>query len=77
MMLTAEDIARLTGDPLRTVRARLARWAKAPGSPVVKLPRSGPGQRPWAVSVEAYCASRGRDVDDVLEALGVSLPKAA
>lgn len=77
MMLTAEDIVRVTGAPLRTVRARLARWSKAPNSPVVKLPRSGPGQRPWAVPLDAYCASRGRDPDEVLAALGVGEQQAA
>lgn len=71
-MLTAEDIARLTGSPLRTARARLSRWASQPGSPVVRLPRAGVGRRPWAVPLDAYCASRGMDPADVLEALSPS-----
>lgn len=72
MMLTAEDIARLTGSPLRTARARLSRWATQPGSPVVRLPRAGVGRRPWAVPLAAYCASRGMVPADVLEALSPS-----
>lgn len=77
MMLTAEDIARVTGAPVRTVRARLARWAKEPGSPVVTLSRSGPGRRPWAVPLAAYCSTRGMDPADVLDALGVTVSQAA
>jgi len=72
MMLTAEDIARLTGAPLRTVRARLSRWASRPGSPVVRLSRAGVGRRPWAVPLDAYCRSRGMDPADVIEALSPS-----
>lgn len=72
MMLTAEDIARLTGSPLRTVRARLSRWASRPDSPVVRLSRAGVGRRPWAVPLTAYCASRGMEPSDVLEALSPS-----
>ena len=75
-MLTAEDIARLTGSPLRTVRARLSRWASRPGSPVVRLPRAGVGRRPWAVPLTAYCASRGMEPSDVLEALSPSSQEA-
>ena len=76
MMLTAEDIARLTGSPLRTVRARLSRWASQPGSPVVRLPRAGVGRRPWAVPLDAYCSSRGMDPAEVLEALSPSAQSA-
>jgi len=77
MMLTAEDIARVTGAPLRTARDRLARWAARPGSDVTKLPRSGPGRRPWSISLDAYCARVGLDPADVLEALGETQAVAA
>ncbi len=48
-MLTAEDIARITGTPLRTVQHRLAKWAKR-GGPVVRSPR----RRQYLVTLEDY-----------------------
>ena len=67
-MLTAEDIARLTGAPLRTAQRRLADWRRN-GGPVVRRPSDGRGQPPWAVPLDAYCARVGLAADDVLDAL--------
>lgn len=76
MHLTAEDIARATGTPVRTAQARLAAYRDR-GGPVVRLPPTGRGQPPWAISLDDYCAWRGVDRDDVLEALGESVRVAA
>ncbi len=61
-MLTAEDIARLTGAPLRTVRERLRRWHRD-GGPVVQVAREGRGRRPWAVSATDYARRVGVEVE--------------
>lgn len=76
MHVTAEDIARFTGTPVRTVQRRLAAWRRE-GGPVVRAPRSGRGQPPWSVSLDDYCAWRGVDREDVLEALTPSAQQAA
>jgi len=62
VLLTTDDIARLTGTPVRTVRDRLARWRRA-GAPVIRAPRGGRGQPPWAMRVEDYAARVGLDVE--------------
>jgi len=80
-MLFAENIARvlrtLDGQtvPLRTIRYRLAAWherdlraGRAPA--VVRLPRKGVGGVRWAVPLDAWCASRGMDPDEVRAVLG-------
>lgn len=63
MLLTADDIARLTGTPVRTVQRRLADW-RSRGGPVVRAPRAGRGQPPWAVRAEDYAARIGVVMDD-------------
>lgn len=55
-MLTAEDIARMTGAPLRTVQHRLSRWA-ARGGPV----RRSAQRRQYLVSLADYCQRTGID----------------
>lgn len=81
MRITAEDIARATGTPLRTVQHRLASWWKrwhaqhgtsAPGCPVERVTRPGVGGVQWSVPLDAYCRSRGMDPADVIEALSPS-----
>lgn len=76
--ITAEDIARATGTPLRTVQHRLSTWRKrwyalhgvdAVGCPVERVTRPGIGGVQWTADLDAYCASRGLDPADVLEAL--------
>lgn len=72
--LTADDIARLTGTPLRTVQYRLSRWhardVQAGRTPVVtSSSRAGVGGVRWSVPLAAYCARVGLDADDVLETL--------
>lgn len=62
MLLTAEDIARLTDTPVRTVRERLSAWHRH-GGPVVRAHRGGRGQPPWAVRAEDYAQRVGIDVD--------------
>ena len=61
-VLTAEDIARLTGSPLRTVRDRLTRWRRS-GGPVVLATRVGRGRRPLVVSAEDYARRIGVDLE--------------
>lgn len=58
MLLTAEDIARLTDTPVRTVRERLSAWHRN-GGPVVRARRGGRGQPPWAVRAEDYARRIG------------------
>lgn len=60
MLLTTDDIARLTGAPVRTVRARLAAWRDA-GGPVVRAATGTRGQPPLAVALEDYAARVARD----------------
>ncbi len=62
MLLTADDIARLTGTPVRTVQRRLAGWRKR-GGPVVRATSSGRGHPPWAVRAEDYAARIGMALD--------------
>lgn len=64
MLLTTDDIARLTGTPVRTVRARLASWRDA-GGPVVRAQRGGRGQPPLAVALEDYARRVARDPDEL------------
>lgn len=61
-VLTAEDIARVTGSPLRTVRARLARWRRA-GGPVVDVRHGGRGRPAMAVRAEDYARRIGVDLE--------------
>ena len=71
--LSADDIARLTDAPLRTVQYRLMRWHDR-GGPVARVARPGGGWR-YSVSLEDYAARVGRDPDEVraeLDALGVA-----
>ena len=79
--ITAEDIARATGTPLRTVQHRLSTWRKrwhalhgidAVGCPVERVTRPGVGGVQWTADLDAYCRSRGLDPADVLEALSPS-----
>lgn len=62
VLLTTDDIARLTGTPARTVRERLARWRRE-GAPVVRAPRGGRGQPPWAMRAEDYARRIGVDLE--------------
>lgn len=59
-VLTADDIARLTGTPLRSAQRHLAEL-RIRGVPVVRLTTGDRGQPPWGVSVENYCTARGID----------------
>lgn len=59
MPLTAEDIARLTCTPVRTVRDRLARWRRA-GAAVIALPSRG-GRPPLGIAREDYARLVGID----------------
>lgn len=68
MLLTTDDIARLTGSPARTIRARLAAWREE-GGPVVRVRRAGPGRPPLAVALEDYARRVGRDPDELRAAL--------
>jgi len=62
MLLTAEDIAARTRTPLRTVQERFAR-ARREGAPVVRAPRGGRGQPPWAMRAEDYARRIGVDLE--------------
>lgn len=64
MFLTAEDIAARAGVSLRSAQERI-REMRAQGYRVVRAPRGGRGQPPWAVSAEDYAAMLGLCVDDV------------
>lgn len=76
-LLTADEIARVTRTPLRTVQRRLAAW-RLVGGPVKRAESEGPGQPPWTVPLDAYCASRGIPAEDVLAELETPhLPQAA
>lgn len=68
MLLTTDDIARLTGTPVRTVRARLAAWRDA-GGPVVRAATGSRGQPPLAVALEDYARRVARDPDELRAAL--------
>lgn len=68
MLLTTDDIARLTGSPARTIRARLAAWREE-GGPVVRAPTGSRGQPPLAVALEDYARRVGRDPDELRAAL--------
>lgn len=68
MLLTVDDIARLTRSPARTIRARLAAW-RAEGGPVVTLVRQKRGRPPLAVHLDAYAARVARDPDELRAAL--------
>lgn len=68
--LTAEDIALVTATPLRTARARLARWRRK-GGRALRIVRAGVrGPRPWAIPLDAWCQSRALDPREVLATLG-------
>lgn len=62
VLLTTDDIARLTGTPARTVRERLARWRRE-GAPVVRVPHGGRGQPPWGMRAEDYARRIGVDLE--------------
>lgn len=68
MLLTVDDIARLTRSPARTIRARLAAW-RDEGGPVVTLARPTRGRPPLAVALDAYAARVARDPDELRAAL--------
>lgn len=76
--ITAENIARATGTPLRTVQHRLSAWRKrwhelhggGAGCPVERSSRPGVGGVQWTADLDAYCARVGLAADDVLDALG-------
>lgn len=61
--LTSAHIARLTGDPERTVRHRLMRWHEQ-GGPVARVARPGGGWR-YSVTLEDYAARVARDPDEL------------
>lgn len=63
MTLTSATIARLTGDPDRTVRYRLQRWHER-GGPVTRTARPGGGWQ-YCVALEDYAARVGREVDEL------------
>lgn len=67
MTLTSATIARLTGDPDRTVRHRLMRW-HAQGGPVARVARPGGGWQ-YSVALEDYARRVGRDADELRAAL--------
>ncbi len=64
MLLTAEDIAARTRTPLRTVQERFAR-VRRDGGPVVRAPRGGRGQPPWAMRAEDYARRIGVELSDL------------
>lgn len=68
VLLTVEDIARLTRSPARTIRARLAAW-RDEGGPVVTLARRTRGRPPLAVHLDAYARRVARDPDELRAAL--------
>lgn len=68
VLLTVDDIARLTRSPARTIRARLAAW-RAEGGPVVTIARPTRGRPPLAVHLDAYAARVARDPAELRAAL--------
>ena len=62
VILTTDDIARLPGAPVRTVRDRLARWRRE-GARVVRVPHGGRGQPPWGMHAEDYARRIGVDLE--------------
>ena len=64
--LYARQIARF-GIAERTAQERICEM-RALGYPVVRAPRGGRGQPPWAVRAEDYAARLGVDVADVIDA---------
>lgn len=75
MTLTSATIARLTGDPDRTVRYRLAAWRER-GGPVARVARPGGGWQ-YSVALEDYARRVGRDADELRAALGCNSAQAA
>lgn len=67
VLLTAGDIAARFGIAERTAQERICEM-RALGYPVVRAPRGGRGQPPWAVRAEDYAARLGVDVADVIDA---------
>lgn len=53
--LTVADIVQLTGDPERTVKARVSRWSQRQNDPSVPRVRRAkrPGEARWCLLVEA------------------------
>lgn len=63
MILSAEDIARASGTPLRTVQWRLKRRHER-GAPVRRTARPGGGWQ-YAVALEDYARMVARDPDEL------------
>lgn len=62
VFITARDMARMSGEPLRTAQDRLARWRRE-GAPVVRVPHGGRGQPPWGMRAEDYARRIGVDLE--------------